>query len=177
MNYEPLNDALHGATKDYNVYPTSFKDVAEGYKEKFGQHGWIGELAKRISGSEGKRGPEYLAARRSIERVASGQYKSVGKAEYKAGLVEAGKTLDPLQKDAPPTGLTITVAFHAPEDKGHRKRDREMTVHLDHATAVQYINQAQPDYSFLFDEWFDDGGDAYGEDGDYEADILYVSAA
>jgi hypothetical protein len=173
----PLQRAIDGATTP--VYPSSFRDVGEGYKEKYGARGWIGELAMKMSGATSKHGKEYLAARRSIERASTGQYKAPS-ARYAPGLASAGKTLDPIRREVPKEGLTFVLKFNAPEDKGHRPRERSTpesgpdVIHLDYKTATEFI--AMPSYDFLFDEWFDGGGDAYGEDGDYEAENVSVVA-
>ena len=171
IDKSPLQRAIDGATNP--VYPSSFAEIKEGFREKYGDRGWIGKLAAVYTGATS--GKEYGAARRAIERVNTGQYKDFKKAEYRSGLVEAGKQLDPIRRDVPGQGLVLTVNFTAPEDKGHSKRAREFTISLDYVTATEFV--ADPNYDFLFDEWFDGGADAYGEDGDYEAENVQVTAA
>lgn len=188
MNHDLLNAAIEAATQQYWTFPTSFTDIGEAYRDKYGDRKWIGKLATSLTGKlpasqtglikgseEYKRANrEYQTARRQIERHVSGQYQNFSpKASEK--LKEIGRTLEPIKKDVPKEGLTFTIEFHAPEDKGHRPRERKMTVHMDHSQATQYINQDQPQYSDLFDEWFDYGGETYGEEGDYEAEVDTVT--
>lgn len=173
MNQEILNAAVDNATRNYNTYPSSFSQVQEQYKEKYGERRWIGQLVQDMRGLSPKDGREYKSARRQVERWADGT-RSPGKAAQ-GQLKEVGKTLEPIKRDAPPGGLTFSVDFKVHGEKKHGKRDRHADIKLDYATAVKFVQN--PNYSDLFDEWFDDGGDAYGEGGDYEADVYNVSAA
>jgi len=171
----PLQNAIDGATTP--VYPSSFSDVAAGFKDRYGARGWTSQLAQRISGSSDKKSHEYKAALRNVQRYEKGTHNPErAKAGVKEALASAGKTLDPIRRELPTgKGLTLTVNFTAPEDKGHAQRQREFTITMDATTAAQFV--AAPDYDFLFEEWFDGGAEAYGDDGDYEAEVTGVIAA
>lgn len=175
IDKEPLQRAIDKATVP--VYPSSFADVSAGLREKFGARGWTSQLAQAISGTSDKKSHEYKAALRNVQRYEKGTHNpDRARASIKDAIAQAGKSLDPIRRELPAgAGLTITVNFTAPEDKGHAKREREFTVTLDATTAGQFV--AAPDYDFLFDEWFDGGSEAYGDDGDYEAENVQVSAA
>ena len=171
----PLQRAIDGATVP--VYPSSFTDVAQGFKEKFGARGWTSQLAQIVSGTSDKKSNKYKAALRNVQRYEKGTYNpDRARANVKEALTAAGKTLDPIRRELPGgQGLTLTVTFTAPEDKGHAQRERSFTVTMDATTAAEFV--AAPDYDYLFDEWFDGGAEAYGDDGDYEAENVQVSAA
>lgn len=174
MNYAPLDREL----AKYNVYPSSFAEVREGFRESYGEHGWIGKLATFYSGTTDTKDKGYKAARRSIERASTGQYKEPKKAEYRAGLATAGQTLDPIRKNAPASGITITIDFYDPStgSRGRQKERSTPALYMDHQTAQQYINLPRPDYTFLFDLWGEKkiGTNLWGEEGPYPADILDV---
>lgn len=178
MNYDPLNQALAGVSTP--VYATSFADIQEGFREQYGARNWIGKLASVFTGGQ-THGKEYGAARRSIERVASGQYKSFGKAEYRAGLIEAGKTLEPIRRDPPSSGIDIKIYFNDPTGGRNSRKEERVTplLHLSHADAVMYMSQSQPDYTFLFNLWGERriGDSLFGEEGAYPADIVAVVAS
>lgn len=175
INREPLQRAIDGATTP--VYPTSFSDISAGFKQRYGARGWTSQLAQFISGSSDKKSHEYKAALRNVQRYEKGTHSpDRARANVKQALASAGKTLDPIRRELPGgKGLTLTITFTAPEDKGHAQRERSFTVTMDATTAAEFV--AAPDYDFLFDEWFDGGADAYGDDGDYEAENVQVSAA
>ena len=164
----PLQRAIDGATTP--VYPTSFREIAQGFKVKFDGH-WTRELAK-ASGLT----PRTIQRYEQFVTGKGGQARNPDKARTgKAGLAAAGRTLDPIRREAPAKGLTFTVTFQAKEDKSHAPRERTFTVRMDHAEATKFV--ASPSYDDLFDDWFDGGADAYGDDGDYEAGNVQVSAA
>src|SRR6185503_714954 len=91
-------------------------------------------------------------------------------------LADVGKKLDPVRRDVPASGLSLTIDFRDTSTK-KRQQDRSTPVlHMDHTTALEYISQERPDYAFLFDLWGDKkvGTTIFGEDGPYPADILDV---
>jgi hypothetical protein len=193
LNYDPLNKAIEDATRAYWTFPSSFSDISEKYKEIYGERAWQGKLATAITGAKpaGQSGfakgtdeykaanTKYKTARKQVERHTTGEHKGFKLPSAREKLAEIGKTLDPLTKDAPPGGITFTIKFKAPGDSEHSHSPRQRVtppLHLDHQQAVQYINQEQPGYDTLFDEYFSDGGNCYGEDAAYEADIVSVSA-
>ena len=166
------------------IYPSSFDAVREGYKEQHGDKGWIGKLATQMSGSVPdaqsgfKKGtPEYKAnhtaynsARKQIERWNHGTSPKEANADR---IAKAGQTLNPIGHKAPAGGLTVTVKFNAPGDRSHAPREREFTITMDATTAQEFASA--PDYDFLFESWFEGGAEAYGDDGDYEAENVQVS--
>lgn len=194
MDYDPLNRAIDQATRPYNTYPDAshFEAIKEGYIKENGAKRWTAALVKDVFGTSSadknafakgseayrKADLQYKANLKSIQRYGRGernpQHAPAGVQEK---LAEVGQKLEPVKRDAPPTGLSFVVKFKDPGDKAHSPRTRKAEVHLDHATAVQYVTQSQPDYAFLFDQWFKGGGGAYGEGGDYEVDVTEVTAA
>lgn len=174
INPAPLQRAIDRATTP--VYPTSFSDIASGFKEKFSPRTWTSELAKQISGSSDKHSHEYKAALRNVQRYEKGTHNPENaRPAAKAALEKAGQTLPPIRRDVPAKGLTFQVSFNAPGDRGHAPRQRDFTVSMSSIEAFQFVNS--PSYADLFDYWFDGGGETYGEDGDYEAENVSVYAA
>lgn len=183
-----LRAAVEQATRNYHTYPSNFNEVRAEYQQRYGDRNWIGKLTadvygKRPPGQSGfakgtaeyrQASKEYYAARRNIERWEQGT-RSPG-AAAKARLQEIGRELPPLKRNAPPGGLKFTVDFYAPADSEHAgQRTRQAQISLDYPTAVQFVQE--PNWPDLWDLWFDDGNDIYGEDGDYAADVFGVSAA
>ena|SRR6185312_6463341 len=180
MNYEPLDRFLDSVTKP--VYSAGvFGSVRDALKGEHGEHGWIRAFVKESKGLTPADGRKYESARKQVERWAAfektGKYnpdksKAAGKAEiaavaYKQGLVG---------RDVPRSGISLTVDFRDTSTK-KRQQDRSTpTLHMDYATALQYVNEERPDYAFLFDLWGDKkiGESLFGEDGAYPADILDV---
>lgn len=195
MNYEPLNRALGELATP--VFPSSFEDIYSQYKEQHGRAA-IGLLATAVTGKvpASKSGftkgsaeyksasREYASARRQIERHVTGQYKNFSDATQNK-LKEIGQTLNPIRKELPGQGVKIEIKFKSDGDGSHSSRNRTATIEMSGPELYDYANDfvngvkdaKQPQYADLFDLWFDDGGDVYGEDGDYEGDVTGVTIA
>lgn len=174
INPAPLQRAIDGATTP--VYPSSFSEIARGFKEKFTPRTWTSELAKQWSGTSDKHSAEYKTALRNVQRYEKGTHNPENaRAASKAALEKAGQTLPPVRRDVPGKGLTFQVNFTAPGDRGHSKRERSFTVQMSSIEAFQFVNA--PSYDVLFDSWFDGGAEAYGDEGAYEAENVSVYAA
>jgi len=124
------------------------------------------------------------SVRRTVNRYeaflsgSSSQARNPDRAQgrYKAAFREIGRTQEPLRRDAPPGGLTFKVDMQVPRDSEHSSaRRRQAVIWMDYGTAVQFVQN--PNYTDLFELWFEGGGDTYGEDGDYIVDIVGVSAS
>lgn len=171
---------VNEATRAYSTFPTSFQEVARGLEKTFGR-GWKPEMAKAISETSVKSDTKYKTALRNVERWqqyergGGGQARNPDQASAanKSAMERIGKTLDPLQRDLPPGGLTITVDFKAPADKSHAPRTRTATVHFEGAAGYDFVNN--PSYYGFFENWFDGGGETYGEGADYEVDVTNVT--
>ena len=170
IDREPLQRAINAATTP--VYATTYREMREGFQEKYGRH-WTAELARAAGVT-----PRTVQRWEQFVTGKGGQARNPDnvKSATREGLVAAGKTIDPISRNVPSAGLSITVSFTAPEDKGHAQRHREFTVHMSSAEAYQYVND-DPGFDELFDDWFDGGADAYGDDGDYEAENVQVTIA
>lgn len=183
-----LRAAVDRATRNYNVYPSSFREIREDYRARYGERAWIGKLTADLYGikTPGQSGfakgspeyrqasREYYSARRNIERWEQGT-RSPG-VDARERLKAIGRELPPLRRDVPPDGLTIVVNFRAPADGSHgSSRTRQATMTLDYAFAVQFVQN--PNWTDLWNLWFDGGADIYGEDGDYPADVYEISVA
>lgn len=175
-----LRDAVNRRTE--NVYPTSYADVKEGLIEKYGQSGWIGAMAQAITGSEKRSGKEYLAARRSIERYETGEFKTLKKLGGK--IPDVGKQLPPIGKRVKGGSLTLTVkgrqASYSPRNKAGKRtkstRERSFTATFTGTDAQSFADD--PTYRAFFHQldgdYPDDVIDLF-EDGDYELDIYAVA--
>lgn len=191
MNYDPLNRALESIVSP--VFPTEFGDIYDQYKKEHGRAA-IGLLATAVTGkvpaskSGFARGSaeyktaarEYSTARRQIERHVTGQYKSFSSG-IQDKLKEIGQTLNPIRKELPGTGVKIEIKFKSDGDGSHSSRNRTAVVEMSGPELYDFANDwlnvkdaKQPQYADLFDLWFDGGGDVYGEDGAYEADVTGV---
>lgn len=165
----PLRNAIDGATTP--VYPSSKAELVAAYQEKFtgrGAAGWKQHLVKDLSELTGIK-PKNLEKRFDPQRLGNAEKRNAGQ------YADLGKKLDPIRRDVPAKGLTVTVDFTAQEDKGHAKRERTATVHMSSMEAYQFVNN--PSYADFFDLWADGLGEYYGEDGDYEIEVTSVSAA
>jgi hypothetical protein len=107
------------------VYASNYSQVKDALQDKHGQRGWIGALAQQLSGSEKRSGKEYLAARRSIERYETGQFKSMKK--YSPEMAKVGKSLPPIGKALPNNQINITVNGKQYDGKGERERSFTVT--------------------------------------------------
>lgn len=181
MSYprELLQAAVDSATRDYNTYPSSYRQIREGFEVggTLNKSGLISAIASQTHESES-------SVRRQVNRYemflsgGSGQARNPDRAtgKYKAAFQEIGRTQEPTRRDAPPGGLTFKVDMRVPRDSEHSSaRTRQATITMDYATAAKFVQN--PTYNDLFEEWFEGGADTYGEDGDYVIDVYGVSAA
>lgn len=181
-----------------NVYAGSFQELRTAFRETYGDRSWMGKLATAMSGkmppsqtgltkgsAEYKRAErEYNSARRTVERYEKFQKDPTNKNAHNPAnapkvtreqFVKAGKTVEPLRRDVPPGGLKFKVEFRTSGESGHGSRTRTAIITMSSAAAYDFANN--PSYWGLFENWFDGGGDAYGEDGDYEVDVVSVTPA
>lgn len=136
-------DALHQVvnSKMVPVFPTSFAEIKEGLIEKHGTRGWIGAYAQAVTGSDKRSGKEYNAARRSLERYETGQYKTLKKYGAPAQVEKVGQTLPPTTYK-PPEQFSVNV-------KGSQgQRDRSWTVTFKGADAYRFARN--PTYKEFF---------------------------
>lgn len=182
MSYpkELLQDAIDQATRSYNTYPSSYREIREGFQNKAGQLDKSGLIAALV----GQTHQSEASVRRQVNRYemflsgGSGQARNPDRAtgKYREAFQQIGQTQEPTRRDAPPGGLTFVVDMRVPKDSEHSSaRTRQAIITMDYQTAARFVQNPDPTYYDLFDEWFDDGGEAYGEDGDYEVDITGVS--
>lgn len=180
QDQELLQVAIDQATANYNTYATNYRDLRENYAAAHGKN-WRQELARDIAA---RSDIQVRSAMRTISRYEAyltGSGSQARNPDHPRGnmreaLREIGRTVEPLQRDAPPDGLRFKVDMKVGRDSEHGSaRRREADIYMPYNIAVQFIQD--PNYYDLFDQWYDGGGDNYGEDGDYEADIYSVSAA
>lgn len=185
----PLDRAIESATTPVFAGAGDFDYIKDQYQKEHGAKGWTAALVKEMFGKsvsdknafpknsdawkDAKR--KYDTDLRLVQRYAKGTINPErGSASIREKLAEVGRTLDPVRRDVPASGLTFVVEFNAPEDKGHVKRERTATVHMSSMEAFQFVND--PSYAAFFDLWADDLGQYYGEDGSYEVEVTGVTA-
>lgn len=176
-----LQNAVDSATRNYNTYPDSYRQIREGFEDRSGNLR-KGQLIEALAVQTGQ---SESSVRRQVNRYemflsgGSGQARNPDRAgpAYRAAFKEIGRTQEPTRRDAPPGGLTFEVHMKVPKDSEHgSSRRRKATITMDYNTAAQFVQN--PNYDDLFDAWFDGGADTYGEDdGDYLVDIESVDAA
>lgn len=181
MDKQLLQNAVDQATANYNTYASSYRELREVYQREYGAN-WNKQLAHdyaqqaHVQEASGRKQINRYEAflRGSSSPQARNPDRPTGRT--KEALREVGRTQEPIKKDAPPDGLRFTVDMKVKKDSEHSSaRTRQADIYMDYQTAVKFIQD--PNYYDLFNEWYDGGGDNYGEDGDYEADIYSVSAA
>lgn len=163
-------EMLHAAVnaKSEPVYMATYKDVAEYYRDKYSNREWIGEMARAVSGSDSKSGKEYLAARRSIERHESGQYKGSSKMNVDR-IVAAGMKLDPVGRIPKDGSISITVTGTQEDYPG--RPDRSITVTFKGPDAYSFVNN--PTFEAIWTQYDVDPGDF--ESGSGELTVTGVS--
>ncbi len=170
-----LEDNVHKRATP--IYASTYGDVRDIYREKYGKKEYIGQMALALSGASSKKDKAYLAARRSIERVEKGQYKGFA-AKYAAKVPEVGEQL-PVQSYQPKGDVTITIKAHQVTSmKGGRPqghREREFTATFSGSDAYAFVNEPN-DSEMLADilrynDYPEDLIDDFVGEGDYALDI------
>lgn len=155
-----LKSYINRATEPYTTYPSTFREIREGFREKYDGH-WTREMAKAtgVTPRQIQRFEAYVTGSGKQARNPDNVQKAT-----KTAFIEAGKTLDPLRRDVPPGGLTITVK--GSQGSGKHERTREFTATMDYQTALQFVQD--PTLEDLFDEIYPDWDDAvevlFGDD-------------
>ena len=163
MDRGKLERAVEGKWRD--VHARSYEEAKEHLKDVYGAKGWIGAMAQAVTGSATRSGKEYSAARRSIERFESGQYKSSRYAQKAASVVVVDRRL-------PGNQMTITVKGKQPY---YPRRDRSFSYTFHGADAYSFAEG--PSYQEFFHaldypDWLID---AFDEDSEYGLDVSSVA--
>lgn len=182
-----LRAKVEAAIAAYKRHPETVQQIGTVYEERYGKRGWIAHLTTDLTGKQSpkargisSKSPEYKAAsaewkeaRRNVERWNKGTRSPSPAAREK--LKELGRTLPP-EQGVPPGGLKIRVDFYAPSDSEHSyQRTRKADIELSQVEAYQFVQE--PNWPDLWDLWFDDGNEVYGDGGDYAADVFGISVA
>lgn len=192
--YKPLQRALDAATRPYNTYPDAshFSSIKEQYVAKYGEKKWTASLVKEVFGTSSadknafakgteeyrKADLQYKANLKSIQRYGKGERNPErAPVAVREKLSEIGQKLNPVKRDAPPSGLTITIA--GSQGSGRHQRDREFTAHMDHQLAQQFVQAPTLEDFFkeIYPDWTDAVDVLFGAEGGDSGNLDDVSVS
>lgn len=151
------------------VYLATYDQLRDYYKDNFRSDQWIGAMAQAVSGSDKRSGKEYKAARRSIERHESGQYKGF-KPVYVSGFQAAGMKLDPISRN--PKGGMVSITVHGNQyDNVPSHKGRNINATFGGSEAYAFANN--PSYEAIWNAY--GVHPEYFEEGSGEMEIVSVS--
>lgn len=169
---ELLRNAVEAAIAPYSTYPSTYREIREhfmsGHKVE----------TKRLAEALGISTRQVLRYEKFVTGE-PGQSRNPDNARGKTreSLINVGKTLDPIKKDAPPNGLTITV--EGKQGSGRRERGREFTVSMGYNDAVKFVQDPnlRDFFGDVYPEWDEAVDCFFGEEDSSSLDGVSVTAA
>lgn len=170
-----LKNTVESMTRPYNTYASNYTQLKDIYQTEYPKN-WKEEMISNITQERRETNPNYQreSARRQVNRYEAYMRGERGKetarnpnkpmGAMKTTLRELGQKQEPIKKDVPPGGLTITVK--GKQGSGRKERSREFTAKMDRATAQKFVQN--PNLHDLFAEIYPDWADAvetlFGDD-------------
>lgn len=165
MAHKFFDDVVSAKLADYTTYASNYRQLREIYQAEYPGK-WKDQLISDIAKERRQETPGYkdASARRQVDRYeafitgrgtqARNPDKPVG--AMKTALRDLGQRQEPIKRDAPPDGLTITIK--GSQGKGRHERERTFSLTMDYAQAVEFAQD--PTLEEFFYELYPDWNDA-----------------
>lgn len=159
-----MKNAVDKQASPYYTYATNYRQLRDIYQERY-PASWEKQLISDIAKERREQNPNYKldSARRQVSRYeayinGTGKQprnpdKPVG--AMKTALRDIGREQEPIKKDAPPDGMTITIS--GDQGGGRKSRSRDFTLKMDYQFAQQFVQDPSLDSFFaeLYPNWPD----------------------
>lgn len=165
---DALRQAVDAKAGDYYTYASNYRELRDIYQSEHPKN-WKSELIGAIARETGTQASSVRRQVNRYEAFLSGSGKQArnpdraGKSTREA-FEKVGRQQEPLKRDAPPGGLTITVS--GKQGSGRKERTREFKANMDYQTAVQFVqNPNLVDlFDFIYPDWPDAVAILFGDD-------------